>query len=81
MIFGDTLGGGSWNRSWEMFQFIAQKKQYSEKNAKSITVCLHIAISTALDDQRVWLQFAYPPQKVPQLLKTSIVPWERSTVY
>lgn len=26
MIFGDTLGGGSWNRSWEMFQFIAQKK-------------------------------------------------------
>lgn len=47
MIFGDTLGGGSWNRSWEMFQFIAQKKQYSEKNAKSITVCLHIAISTA----------------------------------
>lgn len=40
-------------------------KQYAEKNAKSITVCLHIAISTALDDQRVWLQFAYPPKKCP----------------
>lgn len=40
-------------------------KQYAEKIAKSITVCLHIAISTALDDQRVWLQFAYPPKKCP----------------